>query len=201
MSALWQRIRSARVAALVVAALVVAGVAAATAIALSGGDSNPQRRARVANVEQTTSSSSSTSTTSTTTTSGGPAPTVPPPTAPPPTLPPATTPAPPPTPPCAGIAGESVHVAPDPADAAAQAVHFDGACGSGTIVHVQYDGGNPTCWPLRRVDVAESAEEVRITLWVGSASGDRVCDASLHRLDTAVTLASPLGSRRVVSGV
>lgn len=106
-------------------------------------------------------------------------------------------------PPPGGPAGPQV-VSPAPGTLDLQPQRFEVARAAGErSVAVRFWSGISPCSVLGRVDVAESATEVVITLWVGRspAAGPAVsCMAIAVSYETVVDLEAPLGSRTVVDG-
>jgi hypothetical protein len=66
---------------------------------------------------------------------------------------------------------------------------------------VLYVGGKPECDLLVNVRIAESSENVTLTLFTGRRAGDRAACAPVGQtVRTRVTLRAPLGDRPVLDG-
>jgi hypothetical protein len=74
--------------------------------------------------------------------------------------------------------------------------------GDGTALVITWWSGVEPCTVLDRVDVAESADQVTVTLWEGRdrRHPDAMCIAIAVKKQTTVKLSAPLGHRKVVDG-
>lgn len=121
---------------------------------------------------------------------------------------PVTTGVPPPTPTTSVPAGpppggDPQRVSVTPGATSLQKRVFETAFSSGaSSVAVRWWDGVEPCAVLGRVDVAESADKVTVTLWTGIGPGaERMsCIAMAVYKETIVPLSAPLGSRTIVDG-
>ncbi|MFC0543096.1 hypothetical protein [Kutzneria chonburiensis] len=97
------------------------------------------------------------------------------------------------------------HAVPDPSVVDLRKTRFDRVtAGTGTDLVVQYTaGGKADCAKLGRVDVAETADAVTVTVQLGrlptaQCGGEQPMIAA--SFETTVTLKSPLGGRQVRDG-
>jgi len=97
------------------------------------------------------------------------------------------------------------HAVPDPSVVDLRKTRFDRVtAGTGDELVVQYTaGGKADCAKLGRVDVAESADAVTVTVHLGrlpaaQCGGEQPMIAA--SFETTVTLKAPLGSRQVRDG-
>ena len=111
-------------------------------------------------------------------------------------------------PPAASPAGETPPPQPDPAiiepvsGSRERTVPFRFGSIDGHDVIVEVQIGGPPCDTITAADTAESATEVRITLWAGQVTGATCTDvpAMLGTFRVRIPLAEPLGNRSLVSG-
>ncbi|HEX6595368.1 MAG TPA: hypothetical protein VF045_00430, partial [Acidimicrobiales bacterium] len=99
--------------------------------------------------------------------------------------------------------GNPQRVSVTPGATALQKHVFESAFASGaSSVAVRWWDGVEPCTVLGRVDVAESADRVTITLWTGIGPGaeSTSCIALAVYKEVVVPLSAPLGSRTIVDG-
>ncbi|MPY91773.1 MAG: hypothetical protein GEV08_01545 [Acidimicrobiia bacterium] len=102
--------------------------------------------------------------------------------------------------PAAGAVPVTAHLAAEPglADPSPAAIESVVATGDPAVLLVTFWAGPPECSGLQRIEVDESAEQVRVGVHVGERRPGEPCTRIAVRYSATVTLQSPLGARPVV---